>query len=103
MNLCREGPGEPVHTPMLDTEKSINICCAGPIIFRHPVVHYLEMKLRNYRLRMNSSLRLLRRGLNAFYWHQIFALDAVVVEAQKMISSHAGLLTYTVYHHRETI
>ena len=28
------------------------------------------------------------RGLNAFYWYQIFALDSAVVEVQKMLSSH---------------
>ena len=37
-------------------------------------------------------------GLNAFHWHQIFALDSAVVEAQKMLSSHGGFL-----YHRETI
>ena len=30
------------------------------------------------------------RGLNAFYWYQIFSLDSAVVEAQKMLSSHEG-------------
>ena len=42
-------------------------------------------------------------GLNAFYWYQIFALDSAVVEAQKMLSSHGGFLTFAMYHHRETI
>ena len=28
------------------------------------------------------------KGLNAFYWFQIFALDSAVVEAQRMLSSH---------------
>ena len=32
-------------------------------------------------------------NLHAFYWYQIFALDSVVVEAQKMLSSHGGFLT----------
>ena len=32
-------------------------------------------------------------GLNAFYWHQVFALDSAVVEVQEMFSSHGGLLT----------
>ena len=42
-------------------------------------------------------------GLNAFYWFQIFALDSAFVEAQKMISSHAGFLSIAMCHHRETI
>ena len=42
-------------------------------------------------------------GLNAFYWHQIFALDSAIVEAQKMLSSHGGCPTIAMYHHRETI
>ena len=41
--------------------------------------------------------------LNVFYWYQIFALDSVVVEALKMLSSHGGYLTIAMYHHRETI
>ena len=43
------------------------------------------------------------RGLNAFYWYQIFALDSAVVETQKMLSSHGGVLTIAMYRHRETI
>ena len=27
------------------------------------------------------------RGLDAFYWHQVFALDSAVVEAQKMFKT----------------
>ena len=42
-------------------------------------------------------------GLNAFYRHQIFALDSAVVEAQKMLSSHGGFRTIAMHHHRETI
>ena len=41
-------------------------------------------------------------GLNAFYWYQIFALDAPVVEVQEMFSSHGGLLTHAMYHHGKT-
>ena len=42
-------------------------------------------------------------GLNAFYWHQIFALDSAVVEVQEMFSSHEGHLTTAMYHHGETL
>ena len=44
-------------------------------------------------------------GLNAFYCNQIFALDSVVVKAQKMLSSHGGFLFIAMYmyHYRETI
>ena len=42
-------------------------------------------------------------GLNVFYWYQIIAIDSAVVEAQKMLSSHFGFLTITMYHQRETI
>ena len=41
--------------------------------------------------------------LNAFYWYQIFALDSAFVEAQKMLTSHAGFLTIAMYHHREIL
>ena len=43
------------------------------------------------------------RGLNIFYWYQIFALYSVVVKTQKWFSSHVCVLTNTMYHHRETI
>ena len=43
------------------------------------------------------------RGLNAFYWYQIFAIYSAVVEAQKMLSSHGGFLTIAMFNHRETI
>ena len=41
-------------------------------------------------------------GFNAFYWHQIFALDSVVVKTQKLLSSHGGFLTNAMHHDRET-
>ena len=37
-------------------------------------------------------------SLNAFYWHQIPALDSTVVEVQEMFSSHGNLLTIAMYH-----
>ena len=43
------------------------------------------------------------RGLNAFYWYQIFALDSSVVKSQNLLSSRGGFLTIAMYHHRETI
>ena len=49
---------------------------------------------QNHSLRTDSSLS--HRGgggLNAFYWHQILALDSPVAEIQEMFSSHGGLLT----------
>ena len=42
------------------------------------------------------------RGVNAFYWYQIFALDSAVVEVQEMFSSHGGHLANTMYRHGET-
>ena len=56
---------------------------------------------QNHRLRTNAAKD--STGLNAFYWYKIFALDSAVVEAQKMLSSHGGLLTIAMYHHSETI
>ena len=41
-------------------------------------------------------------GPNAFYLHQIFALDSAVVEVQEMFSSHVGHLTNAMYHHGKT-
>ena len=37
------------------------------------------------------------KATNAFCWHQIFALDSAVVEAQTMLSSHGGFLTIAIY------
>ena len=45
-----------------------------------------------------NEQQLRHRGLNAFYWYQIFALDSAVVEVQEMFSSHGGHLTNTMYH-----
>ena len=62
---------------------------------------------QNHRLRTGSSLS--HRGggggggLNAFNWHQIFALDSAVVEIQKMFSSHGGHLINAMYPHGETL
>ena len=57
---------------------------------------------QNHRLRTDISPS--HRGdLNAFYWHQIFALDSAVVEVQEMFSSHRGHLTNAMYHHGETL
>ena len=42
-------------------------------------------------------------SLNAFYWYQIFVLDAIVVEVQHMFSSHGSLLTNAMCHHGETL
>ena len=39
------------------------------------------------------------RGLNEFYWYQIFALDSAGVEVQKLVSLHGSLLTIAMYHH----
>ena len=64
---------------------------------QNPTVEIMnQQQQQNHHLRTDSSL-------NAFYWYQIFALDSAVVEAQKMLSSHGGFLTSTMYHHRETI
>ena len=43
------------------------------------------------------------RGLNVFYWYQIFALDSTVVEALNVLSWHGGFLTIAMYHHVEII
>ena len=42
-------------------------------------------------------------GLNAFHWHQIFALDSAVVEVQEMFSLRGGHLTNAMYHHGKTL
>ena len=42
-------------------------------------------------------------GLNAFYWYQIFALDAAVVEVPEMFNSHGGHLTIAMYHNGEKL
>ena len=39
-----------------------------------------DQQQQNHHLRTDSSLS--HRGLNAFYWYQIFALDSVVVKTQ---------------------
>ena len=63
----------------------------------------MDIKLRKTKHRTDSNLSHRRGGgLNAFYWYQIFALDAVV-EVQEMFSSHGNLLTNAVYHHGETL
>ena len=41
-------------------------------------------------------------GLNAFYRHQILALDSAVAEVQEMFSSNGGHLTNAMNHHGET-
>ena len=56
---------------------------------------------QNHRLRTDSSLS--HRGLNAFYWYQIFAQDSAVVKVQEMFSSHESLQTNVIYHHEETL
>ena len=43
------------------------------------------------------------RGLNAFYWYQIFALDSAGVEVQKLVSLHGSLLTIAMYDHGEPL
>ena len=40
-------------------------------------------------------------GLNAFYWYQTFTLDYALLK--RMLSSHGGYLSNSMYHHRETI
>ena len=34
-------------------------------------------------------------GVNAIYWHQIIALDSVVVKTQNLFSSHGGFCVIT--------
>ena len=62
---------------------------------------------QNHHFRMDSGPKPLGGegggGLNAYFWYQIFALDSPVVEAQKMLSWHGGLLTNAMYHHGETL
>ena len=52
----------------------------------------------NHCLRRDSSQSCGGGGLNAFYWYQIFAIDSVVVKAQKVLS----FLTIAMYPYRET-
>ena len=56
---------------------------------------------QNHCLRTDSSLS--HRGLYAFNWYQIFALDSAVFEVQEMFSSYGGHLTNAVYHLGETL
>ena len=58
---------------------------------------------QNHCLRTGSNLSHRGRGLNAFYWYQIFALDFAVVEDQEMFSLHGGLLTFAMYHNGEIL
>ena len=36
-------------------------------------------------------------GVNAFYWRQIYTLDSVVVNTQKMFSWHGGFITNAMH------
>ena len=47
--------------------------------FKNPTT--MNQQQQNHRLRTDSCLGH-RVGLNAFYWHQIFAIDSAVGEAQ---------------------
>ena len=60
-----------------------------------------QKQQQNHHLRKDNSLSYPSGGLNAFCWRQIFAIDSVVVNAQKLFSSHGGYLTNTMHHHRE--
>ena len=51
---------------------------------------------KNHRLRTGSRLSH-RRGLNAFYWYQNFALDSAGVGVQLLFSSHGSLLTIAMF------
>ena len=63
-----------------------------------------KQKVNNNRTTaLERTAALATGGLNAFYWHQIFALDSAVVEVQEMFSSHGGHLTNAMYHHGETL
>ena len=59
-----------------------------------------KQKVNNNR---TTALERTTRGLNAFYWYQIFALDSAVVEVQEMLSSHESHLTNAMYNHGETL
>ena len=52
----------------------------------------MNQQQQNHRLKTGSRSHL--GGFNAFNWHQIFALDYVVVKTQKLLSSHGGFLAY---------
>ena len=52
---------------------------------------------------LERTATLATRGLDAFYWRQIFSLDSVIVKTQKIFSSHRGFLANAKHHHRETI
>ena len=64
--------------------------------------NYIWRLLRT-RERKFVQMVLVTECINAFYWHQIFALDSAVVEVQEMFSSHGGHLTNAMYHHGETL
>ena len=62
----------------------------------------MNQQQQNHHLRTDSNLSHWGR-LKCILVVSIFALDSADVEAQKMLSSHGGYLTITIYHHRETI
>ena len=47
----------------------------------------MNQQQKNHRLRTGSSLSHMEGwgGLDAFYWHKIFALESVVVEIQNYV------------------
>ena len=49
---------------------------------KHKTINH---KQQNRRLRTEQQPKPLGGGVNAFYWHQIIALDYVVVKSQKSV------------------
>ena len=63
-----------------------------------------KQKVNNNRTTaLERTAALVIGDLNAFYWHQIFALDSAVVEVQEIFSSHGNIPTNTMYHHGEAL
>ena len=90
------------------TRKAIKSCISEQKPTQNPYKQWeihktINQQLQNHRFRTDSSLshRGGGGGLNAFYWRQIFALDSVVVNTQRLFSSREGFLTNAMHHHRE--
>ena len=43
------------------------------------------------------------RGINSFYWRQVFALESVVVNTPKVLSLHGGFITEKQYNQINTL
>ena len=79
-----------IHTVSPQTMGVLSIVCGDSLLFFDKTIDQLQ---QNHRLRMDSSLSYRgRRDLNALYWSQTFAQDSVVVNPQKVFSTHGSFI-----------